>query len=39
MAKKQQSWAELPEPFNQDFRYFLVLVWRQCSCQIRHQCS
>ena len=29
MAKKQQSWAELPEPFNQDFRYFLVLVWRQ----------
>ena len=29
MPKQQKkTWQELPEPFNQDFRYFLVLVWR-----------
>ena len=28
MPKQQKAWAALPEPFDKDFRYFLVLVWR-----------
>jgi hypothetical protein len=28
MAKAQIGWHPLPEPFDQDFRYFLVVVWR-----------
>ncbi len=25
---KKTAWQPLPEPFNEDFRYFLVVVWR-----------
>ena len=25
---KKTAWQPLPEPFNKDFRYFLVVVWR-----------
>lgn len=28
MAKAQGTWHQLPEPFNEDFRFFLVVVWR-----------
>lgn len=28
MLKQQSSWKPLPEPFKDDFRYFLVVVWR-----------
>ena len=28
MPRQQKAWAALPEPFDKDFRYFLVLVWR-----------
>jgi hypothetical protein len=28
MARAQAKWHPLPEPFNDDFRYFLVVVWR-----------
>lgn len=28
MPKQQSSWQPLPEPFKDDFRYFLVVVWR-----------
>ena len=28
MPKQKKAWAALPEPFDKDFRYFLVLVWR-----------
>lgn len=28
MARPGTSWQPLPEPFDQDFRYFLVVVWR-----------
>ena len=25
---KKEDWQILPEPYDKDFRYFLVLVWR-----------
>jgi hypothetical protein len=28
VAKQVATWHPLPEPFNDDFRYFLVVVWR-----------
>lgn len=28
MPRAQTNWHPLPEPFNDDFRYFLVVVWR-----------
>ena len=36
---KKTAWQPLPEPFDKDFRYFLVVVWRHLRCRIRHQCS
>jgi len=31
MAKAQGNWHPLPEPFSEDFRYWLVVVWRHLS--------
>jgi hypothetical protein len=28
MSRQQAAWQLLPEPFKDDFRYFLVVVWR-----------
>ena len=28
MAKQVATWHPLPEPFDKDFRYFLIVVWR-----------
>ena len=25
---KKENWQQLPKPYDKDFRYFLVLVWR-----------